>query len=535
MENYVLHKLGDAHEYFKWSDSFDRILAKEKCLMIKGQASDNGKFRVLLVYPNLQMVNLLPSNIALLSACLKRAGVDVRLFDTTLYKTEDKSIDDVRVDYLQVRKFNLAEKGVQYKSEDVVSDFCKAVSEYAPHLIGVSVTDDTFPLAVRMMSALPKEERHVVVGGVHATFSADKVLAYDWVDSACIGEGEEALVELCQALRAGEDVRNIRNLWVKADGEVVRNPMRPPVDIDNLPEEDFSIFEGQRFFRPMQGKVYRMIPFNMDRGCPFDCAFCAAPLYRQAYRGCGMGSYFRAKSLRRVKEELLAQVSRYRADYIYFNSETFFARSDSDLEDFADFYAKEIGLPFWCQTRIETIKSNRIQLLERMGCDRISVGIEHGNEEFRRKVLRKHFTNQQVLEAFDILGKGRIPVTVNNMIGFPDETRELAMDTVRLNRQIRADSINAFFFVPYSGTPLRQYAIEKGYMVEETASDGLMRNSVLRMPQFSQAHIKGMLRVFPLYIKMPEEFFSRIREAEELSPKGDEVFAELRELFWKIR
>jgi len=49
-------------------------------------------FRVLLVYPNMQMVNLLPSNISILSACLKKAGFNVDLFDTT--KTEEKSVDD---------------------------------------------------------------------------------------------------------------------------------------------------------------------------------------------------------------------------------------------------------------------------------------------------------------------------------------------------------------------------------------------------------------------------------------------------------
>ncbi len=401
--------------------------------------------KVLLVYPNLQMVNLLPSNMAVLSAFLKRGGMDVRLFDTTLYKTEDKSIDEVRVEYLQLRKFDLAGKGVAYKETDVFEDFSRMLEEYDPSVVAVSVTDDTFALGARLISCVPTGKTHVVVGGVHATFAPERVLEHPRVDSVCVGEGEEALLELCQALVKGNPVSGIRNIWIKTGSGIEKNPMRPPIALDTLPDEDLSIFEEQRFFRPMQGKVYRMIPFNMDRGCPFDCSFCAAPLYRQFYKSCGTGVYFRAKSMARVKEELQSTVGRYKADYVYFNSETFFARPDKDLKDFAAFYAEKIKLPFWCQTRIETIKLERIRLLEKMGCDRISVGIEHGNEEFRRKVLSKHFTNRQVLEAFDILGQSRIPVTVNNMIGFPDETRELAMDTIRLNRQIKADSINAVF------------------------------------------------------------------------------------------
>ncbi|MFQ5787775.1 MAG: radical SAM protein, partial [Thermodesulfobacteriota bacterium] len=109
-------------------------------------------FKVLLVYPNLQMVNLLPSNIAILSACLKQSGIDVRLFDTTLYQISEKSVDDIRVEHLQLRPFKLVEKGVDYKETDVFEDFQAVVNEYAPHIIAVSATDDTYDLGIDLVS-----------------------------------------------------------------------------------------------------------------------------------------------------------------------------------------------------------------------------------------------------------------------------------------------------------------------------------------------------------------------------------------------
>jgi len=42
-------------------------------------------FRVLLIHANSSMDTLIPPNLATLSACLKRAGNEVRLFDTTFY------------------------------------------------------------------------------------------------------------------------------------------------------------------------------------------------------------------------------------------------------------------------------------------------------------------------------------------------------------------------------------------------------------------------------------------------------------------
>jgi radical SAM superfamily enzyme YgiQ (UPF0313 family) len=227
-------------------------------------------------------------------------------------------------------------------------------------------------------------------------------------------------------------------------------------------------------------------------------------------------------------------IEKYKADYIYFNSESFFSGKGNDLiKDFCREYVNNIGLPFWCQTRIETINDEKIKLLEDMNCDRISIGLEHGNEEFRKKILKKNFTNEQAIAAFKILEKSKIPVTVNNIIGFPDETRDLVFDTIRLNRRIKTDSINAYFFVPYRGTPLRQYCIEKGYIKPDARTDSLMRRSILNMPNFSSDQIKGLVRTFPLYIKMPESYFNDIKVAEQLNEEGDKMLAILREIYFR--
>lgn len=492
-----------------------------------------GRFRVLLLYPNLQMVNLLPSNIAILSAYLKEHGIGVRVFDTTLYRTAKKSVDEIRVEHMQLRPFNLKEKGVDYKNTDIFDDFKKAIDEYDPDIIGISATDDTYDLGIDLVSRVRDKGRHVIVGGVRPTFSPEEVINNENVDSICIGEGEEALLELSKKMLQGEDITGINNLWVKKNGKIYKNRLRKLIDIGNIPYEDFDIFEEKRFFRPMQGKIFRMIPVSIDRGCPFGCTFCAAPALRQLYQDTGEKSYFRIKSPLRIIDELKFQKEKYKPDYLYFNSETFFSRSERDLEKFAKDYARVIRLPFWCQTRIETITERRIRMLEEMNCDRVSVGIEHGNEEFRRKVLKKHFTNQQVIDAFKILQKSRISVTANNIIGFPDETRELVFDTIDLNRSIKVDSINAYFFVPYRGTPLRNYCIEKGYLDPEAKTDSLMRSSILNMSQFSRDRIKGLVRTFPLYVKMPQYYFDKIKAAEELTQEGDRAFIELKEVYFR--
>lgn len=486
----------------------------------------SSKFKVLLVYPNLQMINLLPSNISILSASLKEKGFDMDLFDTTFYKIEQKSIDEQRVEILQLRPFDLTKYGLHYKETDVYDDFRRKVVSYKPDLIAITIVDDTLHLAIELLKKVSDLDIPVCAGGVHVIFAPEGVLSYDDIDYICWGEGEEALPELCLHLKEGLPVEQIKNIWSKKDGKIIRNGMRELVDLDKIPYNDFSLFEEKRFFRPMQGKVFRMVPVEIDRGCPYNCQFCAAPHLRALYRKETNCNYYRMKHPDRVIEEMKHYIDQYKAEYIFFNSETFLAMPDAKFDEFASKYTEEINIPFWCQSRVETISDFKIKRLEMMGCDRISIGLEHGNEEFRKKVLNKPFTNNQVINAFNILKKYKIPITVNNIIGFPDETREMVFDTINLNREIYADSISAFIFVPYHGTVLKEISLEKGYITENTETHSIVYPA-LDMPQLSKGSILGLLRTFPLYIKMPKSRFNEIKVAEEFTKEGNAMFSKL--------
>ena len=54
-------------------------------------------FKVLLVYPNFPMANvLLPAGVSIISAVLKEAGFQCKLFDTTLYPPKGETFDEFR-------------------------------------------------------------------------------------------------------------------------------------------------------------------------------------------------------------------------------------------------------------------------------------------------------------------------------------------------------------------------------------------------------------------------------------------------------
>jgi len=490
------------------------------------------KFKILLVYPNYSMVNLVPNNIGILTACLRQNGFIVDLFDTTFYRTSEKTLDEVRVETLQVRKFSMEEFGVHFKPGHYVDDFKKKVAEFQPDLIGVTAVEDTWPQGRALIAAVNDYPAPVIVGGVFPTLAPDVAISHPDVDMICLGEGEHAIIELATRLLNGEDYSKIPNLWVKKDGEMIKNAMRPPIDLDDVPFGDFDLFEEERFFRPMQGKIVRMVPIETDRGCPYTCRFCEAPSLVGLYREETGQHYFRRKSWDIVKEEIELFVDKYNAEYIYFNAETFLAMSTREFDKFVDMY-QHIALPFWMQTRVETLTEHRMQELERVGCNRISMGLEHGNEDFRNKIINKGFSNQDIIEVFQLLDRYSIPVTINNIIGFPGETRKLIFDTIELNRQLGTDSVNAYIFTPYRGTAMYNDAVSDGFVDPSKETNSIITGSILDMPTISKDEILGLVRTFSLYVKFPKEEWPEIKIAENFTQEGDEKFAELSERYYE--
>jgi anaerobic magnesium-protoporphyrin IX monomethyl ester cyclase len=487
-------------------------------------------FKVLLVYANKMMENLIPINISVLSAVLKEAGFDVRLFDTTYYRTEEKSTGELRVANLQIRDYDLSKHGIHYKKTDIYEDFRNTVLEYGPDIVGVSAVEDTYKTSISLLGHIRDLGIPTVMGGVHAIISPAEVLNEPLVDMVCTGEGEYSFVNLCDKMHRKEDYTDVCGIWFKAKGKIIKNPPEKLVDINKLPCLDFSIYEKERFYRPMQGKVYRMLPVETSRGCPFACSYCAAPTLKEIYRP--GGKYYRKKKIEKVIYEIEFYKSRYNLDYVYFTSETFLSMTDDEFNRFVALY-KKIGLPFWFQTRPETIREYRIKILEGINCNRITVGIESGNERIRKERLNRKISNDSMIKAFDILKRSTIPFSVNNIIGIPDETRKEVFDTIELNRIVRADSISVFIFTPYRGTRLRQYCIEKGYISRDAYSSNHAKESILNMPSMSAEEILGLVRTFPLYVKFPREYYGLIGKAEKFDAEGNKVFENLSEKYRK--
>ena len=346
-------------------------------------------FRILLFYPNIYMSALMPQSIGIFTAILKSEGYTLDLFDCTYYEDIDainlgKNANQERVSNRNAPAYSeneLNTKGVKPKW-GIQNDFNKKIDEFQPDLIIGSVLESTYYLAMMLLESVPANKRKykTMFGGVFATFASEKIIKSHLVDYICRGEGEEALQEFCKKLSTGGRIDNIKNFTLKGDGQIFRNTLRPAVDLESVPIPDWDLFEEGSLYRPMQGKIWRAVGLETQRGCPYTCTYCNSPANNIIYKNEVSKIFYRKKSMPRLKKELDFLVKKYDPQLIYFVVDTFLAMSNREFDELKELYS-DYKIPFWMNTRAETITELRAAGLEEMNMLRMNIGIEHGNAD----------------------------------------------------------------------------------------------------------------------------------------------------------
>ena len=505
---------------------------------------DSSPCRVLFLYPNERGMSTIPPSIAGLSQILKNEGHITSLFDTTFYKFDDEiTIEDsdaITAKALTNRPVtDIDDDDLHFKktTKSAVDDFRKAVLDFKPDIIAVSCTETTFLRGIKIIDETRDLGIKNLFGGVFPTFAPELVMTYPNVDMVCVGEGENAMIDLANTLSNKDLPSNLTNLWIRQnDGSILKNSISRPVSIDEIPAiTDIELFGEERFYRPMGGKIRRLLPVETHRGCPFTCSFCNSPGQNRLY---GDGdfkkglSFFRKKDMNLVKTEIENHIKKYNVEYIYFWADTFLAWDQEEFDKFIEMYSK-IKLPFWCQTRIETIDERKFAQLKDVGLDRVTFGLEHGNAKFRADVVKREYTNASAIRKIKIVEKLGITFSVNNIIGFPDETRELAFDTIELNRQFNSDNTSCSILVPFHGTELHALCVKKGYLdpnvICAVSNSG---ESLLNMPQWDKKDITRLRDVFAMYIKFPKNRWPEIKQAETDLELREKLRAEFIKTYW---
>ncbi len=376
--------------------------------------------------------------------------------------------------------------------------FWDKVIEYKPDVVGFSAMTGSHIPYLKMADKV-KEILGVptIFGGPHPTFFPE-VVQHRSIDAIVRGEGEEALVDFLNALDRGEDYAHIPNVWTIKNGSLVQNDVRGGQNaLDEYPPADRSIYYKYKYLRDYPTK-----PFITGRGCPYLCSFCFNREFNQMYRG-------KMKILRRSSpEKVMAEIDDCRSKYplkkIFFNDDIFIMQKDW-LEEFAPLYKKEIGLPYACNVRANLVDEERVRLLKESGCYLVMWGIESGVESRRREILHKNISDQQIRQAAELFRRYDIKMKSFNIMGSPGETLDEAVQTIKLNAEIKIDYPWCSILQPYPRTKITEIAQEQGILKKDYSLDDMEKSffsgSILEQPDIRR--IERLQKLFYLGVKFP--------------------------------
>lgn len=322
-------------------------------------------------------------------------------------------------------------------------------------MVGISSVSQFFNNALRIAEHYIARGIPTLIGGAHITLIPQSLPAGG---IAVIGEGERTLVELINFYREkGEfeysDLENIAGLAFRDSmGNLTMTPARAPINpLDTIPLPD-----REALIIPERGTVYMFT----SRGCPFKCAFCASTRIYDNVR------FFSADY---VLNEIKTLIEQYNPLHIKFYDDLFIA-SKTRLRQIVEGIVKE-GINkkvfFSLNATASMIDEETARLLRKMNVFTVGMGLESGNQEVLDYLKAGTASVDQNRAAVEILVRHGINPTATFIIGSPNEDRSRFNDTLSFIKNSKLSRSYLYLLTPYPGTPVWDYAAEKGLVSED--------------------------------------------------------------------
>jgi radical SAM superfamily enzyme YgiQ (UPF0313 family) len=332
-------------------------------------------------------------------------------------------------------------------------DFIDTVKGCRPDVVAISImsiSDESCKSIVKKIKNYDKDI-FVIVGGPHTTYYPEFVNNPE-VDAICVGEGDEAFIDVLNALEAGRHVNDIPNICTKSS----RTPPRCLAeDLDALPHPDRELVYKSTGL----GKA-KLKSFMVTRGCPYSCTYCFNSGYKKLYTG--KGRLLRRRSVDSLIEEIKAVKAGYPLELIRFGDDVFIERMGDWLMEFTEKYSNKIRLPFYCLLSPKVVTQEMAWRLKAAGCVSVAMSIESGNEKIRYGVLQRRISNDEIIKSCRILVDNGIKTFTNIMVGLPQTTIKDDLDSLDVAFKSRTTCVSMTIFTPFPGTVLYEQCVRDG-------------------------------------------------------------------------
>jgi len=354
-----------------------------------------------------------------------------------------------------------------------------------------------------------KSQTYVVWGGIHAI--SDPKDAIPHADAVCTSEGEATFPLLLEQLAKGTRKPEVESFWFNEGGEIRKCSFRPLVtseEMDSLPLPLFG--ENERLYHPGKGFLettandyikYEALTYRTvwTRGCPFRCTYCGNTRLLEIDQGYG--------KLRHASvDHLIAEINNARQrfphiNYIAFHDDCLIGLPAETLQEFADRWRKDVGLPIYIGGVTPAhIKREKLEILLGAGLWRMRTGIQSGSDKMLKFYKRPNRPGL-VKEVTDMVGEfahRMMPPVYDMILDAPVETKEDVEDTIKLIQYMpRPFALNVFSLRYIPNTELGRQLAALDLDIE-----GIDQHYSKVMPTFANA-----LFYLVATVRLPEPLF----------------------------
>ena len=414
--------------------------------------------KVLLIEPPFerfigQRCEWYPIGLTSIATLLNEKGFVARVYNAE----HDNSLHYINTE-VYLKRYESYKKGLDDPWHPIWHEIANKIAHFKPDIVGISVKSVKIAASVRIAEICKKIDRNIVViaGGFHATTKPEDLLRSDSIDIVVRGEGEETFLEIVENIKEGSyDFKNIKGISLKnADRNINHTPDRGLINpLDSIPFPRRELILDYEKYTPEQlGWVMT------SRGCPYDCAYCNSKAIWERK--------VRFISLESVLDEINYLKRTFRVGHINFMDDSFTVSRKRVFDLCSMLIENRTGITWSCLTRADLIDNEIAVKMKEAGCIKVDIGIESGSKRIQR-LINKGINLDDVKRSSDILKRHGIFWTGFFMIGFPTETKDDIMETLKFMKEVNPNWAYLSVFTPYPGSKFYDMVKNDGLLQED--------------------------------------------------------------------
>src|SRR3989338_3668485 len=334
-------------------------------------------------------------------------------------------------------------------------DLEKDIADFSPDVVGVSASTSQLEHVKKAISIAKSVNKDcvVILGGPLISADPKALLGFEQVDFGVYGEADLTFSDILKAVEDKKPVEGMEGVIWRSNGQV--NFLKPKmiINLDQIPMPARHLLRME-IYRPSPAN-YRRLPATTimtSRGCPYQCIFCSRPTE---------GTAFRAHSAERVVEEIGHLVTKYGIKDIQIFDDTFSLIPSRVEKICKGIIEKKLDVGWNCMTRVDKINPELLALMRKAGCYEIGFGIESGSDRILQ-FIKKATTTDLIRKGVKMTKEAGIDVRGFFMIGFPTETKEEILQTIKFAKDLDVDVAQFMVSTPLPGTEMWEIAKQNG-------------------------------------------------------------------------